>query len=166
MKIQVWFSSMRLVIGAVGKMKGGSQSDLFHHYLERARVVGKSAGFSKIDIIEVSESSGPNSRRDEALSLQSKLPKGSKLFIFDECGVTMSSRSFAQQLQGFMVESVPCWCGIIGGAGGIHAPWRDDADAVIALGQCTLPHQLVRIIVAEQLYRSATILTGHPYHRD
>lgn len=151
--------TMRLIIGCVGRLKRGSQSDLFRHYLDRVCSVGKAAGFTKVDLLEVPESSGIS-------GLRSKIPDGAKVFLFDERGRTLSSRSFTDILQGFMLEGVDCWCGIIGGFDGIDSSWRESADDVISFGSWTLPHQLVRILVAEQLYRSATILTGHPYHRD
>ena len=153
---------MRIILGSVGKLKSGSPTDLFQDYVARLGQIGKSVGFSKVDLLEVPESDP----KSEYELLSSKIPKGGKLFVFDERGRTMTTREFSSIFQDFMSDGVEsCTC-IIGGADGLHPSWHDTADDIISFGKLTLPHQLVRIIVAEQLYRVATILQGHPYHRD
>jgi 23S rRNA (pseudouridine1915-N3)-methyltransferase len=85
--------------------------------------------------------------------------------ILDERGESMSSGAFAGRLQGWRTENKPAVVFIVGGADGLAPNLRETASLAIAFGAATWPHQLVRIMLLEQLYRAATILVGHPYHR-
>jgi 23S rRNA (pseudouridine1915-N3)-methyltransferase len=85
--------------------------------------------------------------------------------ILDERGSTMNSASFAGRLQDWRAADRPALVFVIGGADGLAPSLRDKADLALAFGACTWPHQLVRIMLLEQLYRAVTILGGHPYHR-
>ena len=149
-------------------MKKGAERDLFNLYFERAAAIGAGAGFSKLEMLEVSESRAREKtlrKKEEGAALKAKLPSA-KMFAFDEKGENMSSRAFAERLQSMMTDSVACWAGIIGGPDGLDDSWLDEAERVIAFGAGTLPHRLARIVLAEQIYRAGAILTSHPYHRE
>ena len=157
---------MRLLIVAVGRMKTGPERELVDRYVERTRANGRALGLSACDVIEVPESRASSSdrrKREEAQAIRSKLPEGTATIPFDERGARMSSRGFADRLAGERDASRPALACLIGGADGLDPGLTANA---VSFGAFVMPHQIVRILVAEQLYRAATILAGHPYHRD
>jgi 23S rRNA (pseudouridine1915-N3)-methyltransferase len=158
---------VRLLIAAVGRLKSGPERELCERYLTRARDAGRALQFAPIDVAEIAES---NARRpadrmaEEAKSLLAAVPAGRKVAL-DARGKTMSSEDFAQRLAGWRDQGAPAVTFFIGGADGLDDSIRRAADPSIAYGAATFPHQLVRTLLAEQIYRSITILAGHPYHR-
>jgi 23S rRNA (pseudouridine1915-N3)-methyltransferase len=159
---------MRILIAAVGRMKQGPERDLAERFRKRASATGRSVGMGDIDIIEVRESRADNVERrmlEESIAIANIIPEGAVTVILDERGENVSSAGFAGHLQGWRVEDRPAVVFIIGAADGIAAALRDKAKLAIAFGAATWPHQFVRIMLLEQLYRAMTILTGHPYHR-
>ena len=91
---------------------------------------------------------------------------GSSLLVaLDERGCSLTSETFAQQLAAWRDGGAASLNFAIGGADGLDPSVRDRAALVVSFGALTLPHQLVRVLVLEQLYRGLTILAGHPYHR-
>jgi 23S rRNA (pseudouridine1915-N3)-methyltransferase len=97
--------------------------------------------------------------------LEKALPAGSALILLDERGKTIGSEDFAKLLETLKDNGRRDLMVAIGGADGLDPDLHQKADYVINLGRMTWPHQLVRILIAEQLYRAVTILSGHPYHR-
>ena len=104
-------------------------------------------------------------KRDEASRLQAALPEGCRFIVLDETGKTPSSEDFAADLATIRDEGLRDLALVIGGPDGLSDEMRRGALRVLAFGRLTFPHQIVRILLAEQLYRAATILAGHPYHR-
>ena len=104
-------------------------------------------------------------KKDEAGQLARILPDGAALILLDERGKTPDSPGFADLLARLRDEGRRDLVIAIGGADGLDPDLHGQADAVISFGRMTWPHQLVRIMAAEQLYRAVTILAGHPYHR-
>jgi 23S rRNA (pseudouridine1915-N3)-methyltransferase len=102
---------------------------------------------------------------EESIAIANVIPDRAVTVILDERGESMSSASFAGRLQGWRAQDVPAIVFIIGAADGLAPSLRDKANLAIAFGAATWPHQLVRIMLLEQLYRAVTILAGHPYHR-
>jgi 23S rRNA (pseudouridine1915-N3)-methyltransferase len=159
---------MRLLIAAVGRLKQGPERELFAHYMARAEAAGRMLGFSPLSVIEVPESkagTAPLRCQDEAAALLAKLPSPHKLICLDPKGKAMTSEAFAGRLAKFRDEGTRALAFLIGGADGLGKEALKHADVVLSLGSMTLPHGLARIVLAEQLYRAATILSGHPYHR-
>jgi 23S rRNA (pseudouridine1915-N3)-methyltransferase len=159
---------MRIMVTAIGRLKQGPERELAERYRKRATDAGRSAGIASIDIIEIKESrAGDNSRRmlEESIALANVIPDDAVLVILDERGENMSSPAFADRLQGWRSQNKPSVVFAIGGHDGIAPNLREKAVLAIAFGQATWPHQLLRILLLEQLYRAVTILTGHPYHR-
>lgn len=159
---------MRLSILAIGKMKSGPEADLLARYIDRSQKAGRQLGFSGPDILEWNESrasSGELRKEDEAKNLLGALKPGATLICLDERGKDISSNDLSIIMRNELESSVPQIAFAIGGPDG-HAPiLLDKAVKTIRLGKMTWPHQLARVMLAEQLYRSITILSGHPYHR-
>lgn len=159
---------MRILIACIGRMKAGAERDLVARYLDRAKAGGRSLGLSGFDVVEFSESSArrPADRMaDEASALLGALPPGARLTLLDPRGRPVSSEDFAARIGSERDAGAADFCLMIGGADGLADSVRARADLMISYGAATFPHQLVRVLLAEQLYRATTILSGHPYHR-
>jgi 23S rRNA (pseudouridine1915-N3)-methyltransferase len=157
---------MRLLIAAIGKLKQGPERELFAHYLGRAGTVGRKLQLFPIDAIEVPESkAGTAGERveAEAAALLRKVPPSHQRISLDRRGECLSSEAFAALLAKLRDGGKQGVAFLIGGADGL--PAGAYAQKVISLGPMTFPHGLARILLAEQIYRAATILAGHPYHR-
>lgn len=158
---------MRLCLLAVGRLKDGPEQVLCERYAGRIADSGRNLGFSGPDLIEISESRSrrPEDRKaDEAASLMARLPAG-PVIVFDERGNVTGSEAFAGLLARHRDGGNRAVSLLIGGADGLDAPLREQASHCLSFGNFTIPHQLVRILVLEQVYRAVTILGGHPYHR-
>ena len=158
---------MRLTIAAVGRMKAGPEREMVSRYLERAVGGGKPLALTGFDVIEQTESRASSSasrKADEAKALRAALPEG-LIVALDERGKSMGSEPLAQQIGRWRDGGRPAVSFIIGGADGLDPDFVAAADLVLSFSPLTWPHQLVRIMLAEQLYRTTTILAGHPYHR-
>lgn len=150
-------------------MKSGPESELLERYATRARQTFRQSGIDGPHLREWSESRKRDSsarRIEEAGRLSEGVPQGARLVCLDERGKDLDSRQFAAWLQRNLEAGARECTMIIGGADGLDESLRSQAGLVLGFGRMTLPHQLVRILAAEQLYRAATILSGHPYHRD
>jgi 23S rRNA (pseudouridine1915-N3)-methyltransferase len=159
---------MRILIAAVGRLKQGPERDLAERYRKRAADFGRKLGLQAFDMVEIKESRADNLERrmlEESIAIANVIPERAGAVILDERGATMNSASFAVQLQDWRAQDKPAVVFIIGGADGLAPSLRARADLVLAFGTLTWPHQLVRIMLLEQLYRAVTILGGHPYHR-
>lgn len=159
---------MRLVIAAVGRLKAGPERELLARYLDRANATGKPLALNPVDVIEIPESTAQTAAKrkaDEAKTLVAAIPDKTKLIVLDERGKAISSEDFAGRLARFRDDGVACTALLIGGTDGLDESLRKRADLSVAFGAATFPHQIVRILLAEQLYRATTILSGHPYHR-
>ncbi len=159
---------MRISLFAVGRLKSGPEKDLASRYLDRFSKTGPAVGLEFSRLIEVPESRASNAdtrKKEEAAILQKSLPEGGLLVLLDERGKSMDSESFAQMIGRFNDSGKRDMLIAIGGADGLDPELQSRADAVVNLGIMTWPHQLVRILIAEQLYRAVTIIAGHPYHR-
>jgi 23S rRNA (pseudouridine1915-N3)-methyltransferase len=160
---------MHLIVAAVGRLKDGAERELLGRYRERFAELGKRLGFGPVTWHELSESraSGAARRRDEeAAALLRRVHDAQRIIALDERGEALSSRAFAQQLAKLRDDGTGTLAILIGGPDGLGQAVRAAAHTTLSLGAMTLPHGLARIVLAEQLYRAATILAGHPYHRD
>lgn len=159
---------MRVVVAAVGRLKQGPERELAERYRKRAAEAGRSVGLSAVDVVEIRESrAGDADRRmvEESIAIANVVPDGAVTVILDARGESMSSVSFAARLQEWREQNKPAVVFIIGAADGLAPGLREKASLAIAFGAATWPHQLVRVMLLEQLYRAVTILCGHPYHR-
>jgi 23S rRNA (pseudouridine1915-N3)-methyltransferase len=159
---------LRILIAAIGRMKQGPERELVSRYLERGRASGKALALTGFEVSEFAESrhATPAGRKaDEAAMLGAALPDGIRIAL-DEHGKTMPSPAFALQLARWRDDGRPAVSFLIGGADGLDPDFVRSADLTLSFSPLTWPHQLVRIMLAEQLYRTTTILSGHPYHRE
>ncbi len=156
------------MLAAVGRMKAGPERELLDRYVSRARASARALGVSNLDLIEVDEGrarSVDERRREEAAALSAKLPPGAVLFALDERGRSLPSPAFAERVGRIIDGGAPALAFAVGGPDGFDEGFRSGAREVVSFGAATMPHQLARIVLAEQVYRAVTILTGHPYHR-
>ena len=159
---------MKLAVIAVGRLKDGPERELVERYGERAKAVGRSLGFSSVKLLEVPESRArreADRRAEEGAAILDKTASA-VLVAFDERGKVLTSEVFAERLAAWRDEGRAAAHFAIGGPDGLDERVRAAADLVLSFGALTLPHQLVRVLVVEQLYRALTILAGHPYHRE
>ena len=159
---------MRIVVAAIGRLKQGPERELAERYRKRAADAGRSVGVSALDIVEIRDShAGDTGRRmlEELIAIANIIPDDAAIVILDEHGESMNSASFAGRLQGWRAQNRPAVAFVIGGDDGLAPMLREKSTLAIAFGAATWPHQLVRIMFLEQLYRAVTILAHHPYHR-
>ena len=159
---------MRVILIAAGRLKAGAERQLVARYLERASASARSVGLTGVDMREIDESRArrPEDRKaEEARDMLALVPPGSRLCVLDERGTSWTSPAFAAEIGKARDNGTPGLALVIGGPDGLDPALRGRADRVLALGAMTWPHQLVRVLATEQIYRAITILAGHPYHR-
>jgi 23S rRNA (pseudouridine1915-N3)-methyltransferase len=160
---------LRVSILAVGRMKQGPERELVARYLDRAVASGKSLGLTGFSVTELTESragSAASRKAEEAKALRGSLPEGGILVALDERGKSVGSEDFARRIARWRDDGKPAVSFVIGGADGLEPGFVSSADMTLGFSVMTWPHQLVRIMLTEQLYRATTILSGHPYHRE
>ncbi len=158
---------MRVTIAAVGRMKAGPERELLDRYLDRAAKQGRALGVTKVEVREIPESRAARAedrKAEEAEALLAGVADTAWVIVLDETGTTRTSQAFADDLAARLAEGRD-WAILIGGADGHGPAALARADLRLAFGAMTWPHQIVRILAAEQIYRATTILAGHPYHR-
>jgi 23S rRNA (pseudouridine1915-N3)-methyltransferase len=159
---------VRLIIGAIGRLKGGAERELLDRYLERARRTGRSAGITDIAVVELVESRAASAAArcaDEAARLLSAIGPDVRIVALDERAKGLSSAAFADLIRREGDAGRKSLAFLAGGPDGHGAAVAEACHLQLSLGPMTLPHGLARIVLAEQIYRATTILTGHPYHR-
>jgi 23S rRNA (pseudouridine1915-N3)-methyltransferase len=159
---------MRVMVVAVGRLKQGPERELAERYHKRASDAGRRAGITAVDVIEIKESRAGDAERrmlEESIAVANVLPEGAVVVLLDQRGESMSSSSVAGRLQGWRAEGRSNVAFVIGGHDGLAPTLREKTNLAIAFGPATWPHQLLRIMLLEQIYRAVTILVGHPYHR-
>lgn len=146
---------MKVTIAAIGKCKKNSpEKMLIDEYFKRMSWT--------VLIKEVDNST----QAEEAHFLQSVIPHGAKVVVLDERGENMKSTELAEKVSNWQLNGCSELCFLIGGADGHLQSTRDRADLLLSFGKLTLPHMLMRAVLAEQIYRIQTIIAGHPYHRE
>jgi 23S rRNA (pseudouridine1915-N3)-methyltransferase len=156
---------MRILIAAVGRLRGGPEADLTADYLTRATQAGRAIALGPCALSEVEAPVSGDPEREAEL-LAKLIPKGAVRVALDERGDALASRAFSRKLAQWRDQGAPAAAFLIGGPNGLTPDLRESADAVLAFGPQTWPHRLVRVMLAEQIYRAITIETGGPYHRD
>jgi 23S rRNA (pseudouridine1915-N3)-methyltransferase len=159
---------MRIVVAAVGRLKPGPERDLAERYRKRAADGGRNIGLRDVEIVEIRESRAREMEKrvvEESIALANLIPDGAATVVLDERGETLDSLAFTGQMKRWRDAGRPVACFLIGGADGLSASLSEQADLRLAFGAATWPHQLVRIMLLEQIYRATTLLAGHPYHR-
>jgi 23S rRNA (pseudouridine1915-N3)-methyltransferase len=159
---------MRLALICIGKLKAGPERSLFDRYLKRLTDGARSAGVAAVDVREIGESRARRAderRAEEGAAILAAVAKGATLILLDERGAPMTSEEWAADIGRARDASRPAYAVAIGGPDGLDPPLAAAAHRTVSFGAMTWPHQLVRVMAGEQLYRAMTILAGHPYHR-
>lgn len=154
---------MKIAIVAIGRLGRSPEADLVRLYAERATAAGRALGLGPVEVIEV-EGRKPG-KGSEAEALSAHLAD-SRVIACDERGRARSSRDFATEIGRLRDDGVRRLVFLIGGADGLDPDLRARAQDTLAFGPQTWPHALARVMLAEQVYRSVTLLAGGPYHRD
>jgi 23S rRNA (pseudouridine1915-N3)-methyltransferase len=159
---------MRIMVHAVGRMKAGPERELAQRYFDRFGKAGSAVGLEFSGVVETPEgraSDAASRKAEEAEKALVHAGSGTVLMLLDERGESLSSEAFAARIARYRDDGRKGALLCIGGPEGHDASLRAKAGLVLSFGAATWPHQLVRVMLAEQLYRAATILAGHPYHR-
>ncbi len=159
---------MRILVHAVGRLKAGPEKDLAGEYLARAAGICRNGGIKTVTVVEYPESTAattPLRQADEAARLLAGLDGRSIVIALDERGREMTSPQFAAEIARHRDAGVQDFILLIGGPDGHGEAVKARADLQLAFGKLTWPHRLMRILLAEQIYRALTILINHPYHR-
>ncbi|WP_138466488.1 23S rRNA (pseudouridine(1915)-N(3))-methyltransferase RlmH [Poseidonocella sp. HB161398] len=154
---------MRIQICAVGRLRGGPEAALIDDYLTRFARAGRALSLGPAEIREVEAKKG--GQEEETRLLLKSVPDGARVVALDERGKVMTSPDFAGQLARWRDDGISDTVFAIGGADGHTSEMRQRADLLLSFGSMVWPHMLARAMLAEQLYRAATILAGSPYHK-
>ncbi len=152
---------MKIHLVTVGRLKDKNLAALNADYEKRI------THYLPFETHAVREGRGPEAqlKAAEATSLKAAIPEGAHVILLDERGKHYTSVELADYLQNLMNRSTRHVAFVIGGAAGLDPDWLNTADAKLALSSMTLPHDIARLILVEQIYRACTILRGEPYHK-
>lgn len=155
---------MKVQICAVGRLRAGPEKLIIDDYLNRFEKTGRGLSLGPVSVVEVDDRKGGGISGQASL-LRRAVPQGAVICALDERGTIESSPKFARRLEGWRDAGRSDLAFVIGGADGIDPGLRDEADHLLSFGAMVWPHMLVRVMLSEQLYRAASILSGGPYHR-
>jgi 23S rRNA (pseudouridine1915-N3)-methyltransferase len=159
---------MRIGILAAGVARGTPQNALVEEYLARARAVGRQQGIPSVLVDEIAVSKLREVRArmaEEGEKLAGRIPPGAHVIALDSRGKGMTSEAFAEMLAAMRDAGARDLVFLIGGPDGLDIGPNVKPGRSLAFGPQTWPHLLVRVMLAEQIYRALTILGNHPYHR-
>jgi 23S rRNA (pseudouridine1915-N3)-methyltransferase len=156
---------MGITICAVGRLRQKPEAVLVSNYVDRFNKLGRKLGFGLANLIEVEDKNGSGISA-EAILLEKAIPKKSIICVLDENGKTLTSPNLASFLANCRDNSKNNVTFLIGGADGIEKSLKKKADYALSFGKMVWPHSLARVMLAEQIYRSATIPLKTPYHRN
>jgi 23S rRNA (pseudouridine1915-N3)-methyltransferase len=154
---------VRLRILAVGKLGERYWRDACDEYVKR---LGR---YAKVEVVEVADRSLASGERvavqAEGRDLLGSLAPGSLVVALDACGRPFTSEQFAAWLEDKMTHGLSDVTFVLGGSAGLDDPVLERADERLSLSRMTLPHQLCRVVLLEQVYRAFRIIRNEPYHR-
>lgn len=156
---------MKLIIVSVGHKMPDWITAGFNEYAKR---MPREARIELLEIKPEPRSTGKTTMQTmaaEAQRILAALPQNCRHIALDERGMQPTTRQLAAQMQDWMREGRDV-AFVIGGADGLHESVKQSAQQLLALSALTLPHALVRVLLAEQLYRAHTLMHNHPYHRE
>ena len=159
---------MRIIVAAVGRLKAGPETELSERFRKRAAQTGRNLGWRDVETVEIRESRATEPAKrmlEESIALATVIPQGATVVLLDSRGDALDSASIAAQFGKWRANDKAAVVFMIGGADGLSPSLQDKAQLRLSFGTATWPHQLVRVMLLEQIYRASTILTGHPYHR-
>ena len=149
---------MKYIISAIGKTKTQQEDLITLKYLKRIKNI-------EIKQYEIKRNNKQKKIEEEGLKLISSTPSNGRLVLLDEQGENLTSPELAKMVLDWRNDNIAYINFAIGGAFGNSDQIKRRADKIIALGKLTWPHQMVKMMIAEQIYRIETIIQGHPYHK-
>ena len=149
---------MKYIISTIGKIRNNDEDLITRKYLKRIRSI-------ELKQYEVKTKNKEKKIEEEADKLINSTPKNGKLILLDEEGENISSSDLAKLILNWNNSNITSVNFAIGGAFGNGIKIKRTADKIIALGKLTWPHQMVKMMISEQIYRIETIIHGHPYHK-
>ncbi len=149
---------MNYTILCIGKLKESFWREACNEYVKR---LGR---FGKVDIVELQESKSDD-KDEESTAILSHIPKSSYVIALDVGGKRFSSEGLAQKIEALALDGISHICFIIGGSNGFNDEVRKASDYRLSFSDFTFPHQLMRVILLEQIYRSCKISAGEKYHK-
>ena len=155
---------MRLRIIAIGRLRNGPEKDLIEDYIARFNRTGRPLGLGPVEFTELEDKKG-GGKTAEGVLLSKAISTSAAVIALDEHGTLQDSPDFAQSLVRIRDNAPSELIFVIGGADGLAPEVLARADTKLSLSRMVWPHMLVRVMLAEQLYRAASILAGGPYHR-
>jgi 23S rRNA (pseudouridine1915-N3)-methyltransferase len=159
---------VRLALFCVGRLKDGPERVLVDRYAGRIEQIGRGIGLGRLEIVELDESRARRAddrKRAEAAALAGAIGPEWRRVALDERGRALTTEQFCTHVRTAQENAARGLALLIGGADGLDQDLTGSAELKLCFGAMTLPHQLVRVLAAEQLYRVATMLAGHPYNR-
>ena len=150
---------MKAIISAIGKAKAGPELQLYQEYVKRVPWPVTAREF------DIKLSDHAQRKVKEGEQLLTGVAGCERIIALDETGKTLSSPEFARQIKDWQQQGASSFGFIIGGSDGLDAAVLKKANLIWSFGRVTYPHMLVRALLAEQLYRAHTIISGHPYHK-
>lgn len=158
---------MRVAILAIGRLKDDAEASIVARYTKRFDQIGRPAGLGPLSVTEFPESRAATAaeRKADESSRLLKAAGTAALVVLEVAGRSQTSEDFASHLRTLADKGAKSCAILVGGPDGHGPAVLESPSLKLSLGAFTLPHGLARVIIAEQLYRAATILTGHPYHR-
>ncbi len=149
---------MKYIISTIGKIKSNDEDLITRKYLKRIKNI-------ELKQYEVKTRNKEKKIEEESDKLINSTPKNGKLILLDEVGENISSQDLTELILNWRNNNITSVNFAIGGAFGNGIRIKKTADKIIALGKLTWPHQMVKMMIAEQIYRIETIIKGHPYHK-
>lgn len=156
---------MKITLRAGGIIRSGPERDLIDDYMRRADGLTKACGFHSVSEQQV-DLRRAKTREAETQALLGSAAPAARLIILDERGKQLTSRQIARSFDDMRTSGTPEAMIVIGGADGFEPASIPPGTTRWALGPQTWPHKMVRVMIAEQIYRGLSILAGTPYHRD
>jgi 23S rRNA (pseudouridine1915-N3)-methyltransferase len=156
---------MKISIIAVGRISNSFESELVNRYIYRFNKLNKLIGLSLMQIIEVDDKKY-KTKKQQAKKILDITKAETNIVIFDQIGKSISSENFTKYLTNQRDSGVKKLVFIIGGAFGLCSSLYKESNEIFSLGKMIWPHFLVRVMVTEQIYRSASIIVGNPYHKN
>ena len=156
---------MKISIIAVGRISNSFEAELVNRYINRFNKLSNLIGLSLLPIIEVDDKKY-KTKKHQAKKILEIIKIESNIVIFDQKGKSVSSENFTKYLINQRDSGEKKLVFIIGGAFGLCKSLYNESNEILSLGKMIWPHFLVRVMVTEQIYRSASIILGNPYHKN
>jgi 23S rRNA (pseudouridine1915-N3)-methyltransferase len=155
---------MRLVVAAVGQRQPGWVEAAWDEFAKRFPPECR----LELKAVKAEPRTGRTAAQcqtSEAQRLEASIPKGARRVVLDERGARLTTSQLAERLRFWLGDGRDVVL-LVGGPDGLHADLKSRADESVRLSDLTLPHAMVRVLLAEALYRAWTVVSGHPYHRE